>query len=264
MVNDPISDLEAFSDEEPVASNVLTGSWPQQPAILDSVTANAAIELAVQRAVHQAISVLKSQESPNDTQLHIPHNPSMNNEFPVKIGKKLSAIEKRMDKRIDRMEKSEDRRADAYRREQEARDILYAERYEHVARRLEDRDKVIDSKLDAMSASIVSSNALITAASAKVDGFEAKLTENLKEVKASNKETSRHILGIVIAVLFGFLAVNATMIFGAKSFFDSGKEVAALQSSIEDLKKTMTPPSPPVTMQPQGMQVKPPSGKNVQ
>ncbi|WP_236708161.1 hypothetical protein [Pseudomonas sp. Leaf434] len=144
----------------------------------------------------------------------------------------LAEIEDRMDKRIERMERAEDRRADAYRREQEARDTLYSERFEATNRRLEDRDRVIDSKLESMGIAIAS-------VASKVDGFEAKLTTNLEGVKASNKESTKHILGIVIASLFGFLAINATMIYGAKSFFDSGKEVASLQSSIEDLKKSI-------------------------
>lgn len=164
------------------------------------------------------------------------HTDPMNDITRDELSKTLSAIEERMDKRVERMEQSEERRAeswrreqDAYRKEQETRDKLYAERFEATSRRLEDRDKVIDSKLDGMNASLLSMGE-------KVDGFEGKLIAALDGVKASNKETSRHVTGVVIAAVFGFLAINATMIYGAKSFFDSGKEISGLQSTVESTK----------------------------
>lgn len=155
----------------------------------------------------------------------------------------LSDIEKRMDERIYRIEKAEDRRADAYRREQEARDKLYSERFEAMHRRLEDRDKVIDSKLDAMNQTIqgisekVSSIAgAVATIEARVDG---KIDSLMVEVKDSNRTAVKDIRGIAIASVLGLLAINATMIFGAKSFFDTGKEMAELQTTMKDAKEIL-------------------------
>ncbi|MGL6246240.1 hypothetical protein [Pseudomonas sp.] len=170
------------------------------------------------------------------------HTQTMSDVTMDQIDQKLSGIEERMDKRIDRMEAAEEKRAlswrreqEAYRKEQEARDRLYAERSEATSRRLEDRDKIIDSKLDAVNASIMS-------AGVKVGELESKLSTNLQAVKDSNRSTALFIIGTVIASVLAMLAINATIIYGAKSFFDAGKEIAALQSSIEDLKKSIITP----------------------
>ena len=189
-----------------------------------------------------------------DTPEQRSHTQSMNDDTMNQIDQKLSGIEDRMDKRIDRMEQSEDRRADAYRREQEARDRLYAERFEATNRRLEDRDIVIDSKLDTMNTSIMS-------AAEKIGEFKADLASSLKAVKESNQSTAQFIVGIIIASVLAFLAINATMIFGAKSFFDSGKEIAALQSSIDDLKKSISSQNPAPSVKPETLSPQP-SPKN--
>ena len=144
----------------------------------------------------------------------------------------LQAIEDRIDRRIDRMERSESARADAYRREQEARDRLYTERFEATNRRIEDREQIIDTKLSAMSSSLA-------AITEKVSGFERKLEETVDQVKSDNRDNSRHLSQLLLAAVLGLLAVNGTMIFGAKTFFDSGREAAAIQSSIEQLKRSI-------------------------
>lgn len=140
----------------------------------------------------------------------------------------LSAIEERMDKRVERMERSEDRRADAYRREQEARDKLYTERFEAMHKRIEDRDAVIDSKLDAMNSSVIRM-------SEKVDGFEKQLDGKLVEVKSSNRNAAWAMLAIAAATVVGIWGVNSTIIGSVTGFFDAGKASVESQQSIEKL-----------------------------
>ncbi|MGN2385250.1 MULTISPECIES: hypothetical protein [Pseudomonas syringae group] len=152
----------------------------------------------------------------------------------------LSAIENRMDKRIDRMEQAELQRREwaareheAYRREQEARDRLYSERFEATNRRLEDRESVMDAKLDAFNASIKQ-------VSSTIAGFSTTLPELLKEVKSSNRNTVLAILAIGVATVLGLWGANSTIIGSAGSIFQSGYEQAAnaqdVKSLIEEVK----------------------------
>ncbi|MFU2327769.1 hypothetical protein [Pseudomonas sp. NFX98] len=189
------------------------------------------------------------------------HTQAMSETTLDQIEQKLTAIEERMDKRIDRIEAAEGKRAEswrreqeAYRKEQEARDRLFAERSEATNRRLEDRDKIIDSKLDAVNSSIMS-------AAVQVGNLDSKLSTNLKAVKDSNRSTAQFIIGTVIASVLAMLAINATIIYGAKSFFDAGKEIATLQSSIDDLKKSISSQSPAPTLKPETPSPQP-SSKN--
>lgn len=153
------------------------------------------------------------------------------------LTKALSDMQERMDKSIERMEKAEDRRADAYRREQEARDNLYAERFEATNRRLEDRDKVIDSKLDVMNSSVRDMGI-------KVVSFTEHLDSKLDEVKTSNRNTGWAVLGIVVSVgvatVLGLWGANSTIVGSAASIFESGKQQSTrdtdLQSFIQESK----------------------------
>lgn len=143
----------------------------------------------------------------------------------------LSDIEARMDRRIDRMEAAEDRRSDAYRREQESRDLLYVERFEAMHKRLEDRDMVIDSKLDAMQASVLGMTR-------SVDGFERQLDDKLGEVKSSNRNARWATLAIAAATVVGIWGVNSTIVGSVTGFFEAGKESVQKQQATEELLKS--------------------------
>lgn len=151
----------------------------------------------------------------------------------------LSAIESRMDKRIDRMEQADVQRAeswrreqDAYRKEQESRDRLYAERFEATSKRLEDRDKVIDSKLDAMTGSVLRMTE-------KVEGFAGHLDAKVSEVKTSNRNTLLAILGIVVSVgvatVLGLWGANSTIVGSASSIFQAGQQQASQDKQLQEL-----------------------------
>ncbi|RMO70554.1 hypothetical protein [Pseudomonas syringae group genomosp. 3] len=137
----------------------------------------------------------------------------------------LSAIENRMDKRIDRMEQAE-----LQRREWAARDRLYSERFEATNRRLEDRESVMDAKLDAFNASIKQ-------VSSTIAGFSTTLPELLKEVKSSNRNTVLAILAIGVATVLGLWGANSTIIGSAGSIFQSGYEQAANAQDVKNLMK---------------------------
>lgn len=140
----------------------------------------------------------------------------------------LSAIESRMDKRIDRMESTEEKRSESYRREQEARDKLYTERFEAMHKRIEDRDTIIDSKLDTMNSSV----RLMTQT---VDGFEARLDKKLDEVKSSNRSARWATLAIAAATVVGIWGVNSTIVGSVTGFFDAGQSTLERQQSTEKL-----------------------------
>lgn len=173
-----------------------------------------------------------SPASPSDNGRIKDDTEKMNDITREELSITLSAIEDRMDRRIDRMEQSEDRRADAYRREQDARDKLYAERFEATSRRLEDRDKVIDSKLDAMTESVLRMTE-------KVDGFSGQLVTNVAEVKASNRNAILTILGIVVSVgaatVLGLWGANSTIVGSASSIFQAGQQQADQDKKIQQL-----------------------------
>lgn len=156
------------------------------------------------------------------------NTPSMNDITREELSSLLSAIEERMDRRVERMEVSEDRRAEAYRREQEARDKLYTERFEAMHKRIEDRDTVIDAKLDAMNSSVLRM-------SEKVDGFEKQLDGKLAEVKSSNRNAAWAMLAIAAATVVGIWGVNSTIIGSVTGFFDAGKASIETQQDIEKL-----------------------------
>lgn len=140
----------------------------------------------------------------------------------------LSAIEDRMDKRIDRMETTEEKRSESYRREQEARDRLYTERFEAMHKRLEDRDLVIDSKLDSVASSV----RLMTQT---VDGFEKRLDEKMSEVRSSNRSALWATLAIAAATVVGIWGVNSTVLGSVTGFFDAGRSSLARQQETEKL-----------------------------
>lgn len=148
----------------------------------------------------------------------------------TELASTLSAIEERMDRRVERIEVSEDRRAEAYRREQEARDQLYIERFEAMHKRIQDRDAVIDAKLDAMNSSVLRM-------SEKVDGFEKQLVGKLAEVKSSNRNAAWAMLAIAAATVVGIWGVNSTIIGSVTGFFDAGKASIETQQDIEKLVK---------------------------
>ncbi|MFJ7790674.1 hypothetical protein [Pseudomonas sp. NPDC096925] len=151
----------------------------------------------------------------------------------------LSDIENRMDRRFERLEQAEERRAEAWRREQESyrheqnmRDKLYAERFEATSKRLEDRDKVIDAKLDSITSSV-------KLMSEKVDGFSGDLAAKVKEVQASNKSTVWAILGIAVSVgiatVIGLWGANSTIVGSATSIFAAGQQQTTQQQSLQQL-----------------------------
>lgn len=140
----------------------------------------------------------------------------------------FASLEERMEKRAERLERAETMRARAYRGEQEARDKLYAERFEATNRRLEDRDKIIDSKLDGMSATISKVNET-------VGGFAQHLDEKVKEVKSSNRNTLLGILAIGAATVVGLWGANSTIVGSASSIFDSGARQAEQQRESQEL-----------------------------
>ncbi|MDY7559926.1 hypothetical protein QN366_05010 [Pseudomonas sp. CCC3.2] len=151
---------------------------------------------------------------------------------PEELRTTLSALEDRMDRRAEKVERDSERRADAYRKEQEARDLLYAERFEGMSRRLEDRDKVIDAKLD----SIVTK---IGGVEFKVDGFESKITESVTEVRKSNRAALAGMLTIGVAIVLGVWGVNSTIISSASGIFTSGQESQKIQQgNAQMLKET--------------------------
>lgn len=156
-----------------------------------------------------------------DTQL-------MNDITREELSQTLSAIEGRMDKRIDRMESTEEKRSESYRREQEARDKLYTERFEAMHKRLEDREAIIDSKLDAMSSSVK----LMTQT---VDGFEVRLDKKLDEVKSSNRSARWTTLAIAAATVVGIWGVNSTIVGSVTGFFDAGQSTLQRQQATEKL-----------------------------
>ncbi|WP_336354727.1 hypothetical protein [Pseudomonas granadensis] len=152
----------------------------------------------------------------------------MNDITREELSQTLSAIEGRMDKRIDRMESTEEKRSESYRREQEARDKLYTERFEAMHKRLEDRDAIIDSKLDAMSSSVK----LMTQT---VDGFEVRLDKKLDEVKSSNRSARWATLAIAAATVVGIWGVNSTIVGSVTGFFDAGQSTLQRQQATEKL-----------------------------
>ncbi len=157
-----------------------------------------------------------------------PYTEAMNDITREELRSTLSAIEERMDRRIDRMEISEEKRSDSYRREQESRDRLYTERFEAMHKRLEDRDAVIDSKLDAVNTSV-------KRMSEKVDGFEKQLDGKLIDVKSSNRNAAWAMLAIAAATVVGIWGVNSTIIGSVTGFFDAGKTSMENQQGIEKL-----------------------------
>ncbi|WP_138725717.1 hypothetical protein [Pseudomonas lactis] len=140
----------------------------------------------------------------------------------------ISEIEKRMESRADRVERESDRRADAYRKEQEARDLLYAERFEAMSRRLEDRDKLIDSKLDGIAGKI-------SGIDLKVDGFESKIDAAVVQVRKSNRATLGGMLTIGIAIVLGVWGVNSTIISSASGIFSAGQDSQKSQQANENI-----------------------------
>ncbi|KAF6686940.1 hypothetical protein HFD98_25500 [Pseudomonas sp. EKM23D] len=152
----------------------------------------------------------------------------MNDITREELGATLSAIEERMDRRVDRMEQSEDRRADAYRREQEARDTMYTERFMAMHKRLEDRDTVIDSKLDTMNSSLIRMTA-------SVNDFEKRLDDKLTEVKSSNRSARWATLAIAAATVVGIWGVNSTIVGSVTGFFDAGQSALSRQQATEKL-----------------------------
>ncbi|MBF8730477.1 hypothetical protein IRZ59_08450 [Pseudomonas guariconensis] len=151
----------------------------------------------------------------------------------------LSDIENRMDRRFERLEQAEERRGEAWRREQEAyrheqdiRDRLYAERFEATSKRLEDRDKVIDAKLDAITSSV-------KLMSDKVDDFSGQLASKVQEVRESNKNTVWAILGIAVSVgiatVIGLWGANSTIVGSASSIFAAGQQQTSQQQALQQL-----------------------------
>ncbi|WP_256665929.1 hypothetical protein [Pseudomonas sp. SK] len=147
---------------------------------------------------------------------------------PEELRNTLTALEERMDRRISQMIDTNAREQAAYRREQEARDKLYSERFEAMHKRIEDRDTVIDAKLDAMSSSVLRM-------SEKVDGFEKQLDGKLAEVKSSNRNAAWAMLAIAAATVVGIWGVNSTIIGSVTGFFDAGKASVETQQGIEKL-----------------------------
>ncbi|WP_232105802.1 hypothetical protein [Pseudomonas parafulva] len=175
----------------------------------------------------------------DDTRKKDGHTLSMNDITREELRSTLSDIENRMDRRFERLEQAEERRSEAWRREQEAyrheqkmRDQLYSERFEATNRRLEDRDKVIDSKLDAVTASV-------KLMSDKVDGFSGELTSKVDEVRASNRNTVLAILGIVVSVgiatVIGLWGANSTIVGSASSIFAAGQQQNANEDTLRKL-----------------------------
>lgn len=175
----------------------------------------------------------------DDNQKKQGHTPHMTDITREELRSTLSDIENRMDRRFERLEQAEERRSEAWRREQEAyrheqkmRDQLYSERFEATSKRLEDRDKVIDSKLDAVTASV-------KRMSDKVDGFSGELSSKVDEVRASNRNTVLAILGIVVSVgiatVIGLWGANSTIVGSASSIFAAGQQQTADQETLKKL-----------------------------
>ncbi|MNJ36377.1 hypothetical protein D3C77_311630 [compost metagenome] len=172
-------------------------------------------------------------QAEDDIQKKSAHTGAMNDITREELRATLSDIENRMDRRFERLEQVEERRSEAWRREQEAyrheqkiRDQLYSERFEATSRRLEDRDKVIDSKLDAVTESV-------KRMSDKVDGFSGQLSSKVEEVRTSNRNTVLAILGIVVSVgiatVIGLWGANSTIVGSASSIFSAGQQQTAQQ-----------------------------------
>ncbi len=156
------------------------------------------------------------------------HDPKMTELNQNDLSAAISEIEKRMESRADRVERESDRRADAYRKEQEARDLLYAERFEAMSRRLEDRDKLIDSKLDGIAGKI-------SGIDLKVDGFESKIDAAVVQVRKSNRATLGGMLTIGIAIVLGVWGVNSTIISSASGIFSAGQDSQKSQQANENI-----------------------------
>ncbi|MCU7240383.1 hypothetical protein [Pseudomonas peradeniyensis] len=179
------------------------------------------------------------QSLPTDNDKAGSHTVAMNDITREELRSTLSEIENRMDRRFERLEQAEERRAEAWRREQDAyrheqsmRDRLYSERFEATSRRLEDRDKVIDAKLDAITSSV-------KIMSDKVDGFSGQLTSKVEEVRSSNKHTVWAILGIAVSVgiatVIGLWGANSTIVGSASSIFAAGQQQTNQQKALEEL-----------------------------
>lgn len=121
-------------------------------------------------------------------------------------------------------------RHEAFQRELDARDNVHAERSAAVMSRIDDRDKVIDSKLDAIATKI-------SGVETKVDGFETKMTDSVQLVRHSNWATLGGMLTIGIAIVLGVWGVNSTIISSASGIFNSGQEAQKTQAANEQVLK---------------------------
>jgi hypothetical protein len=121
-------------------------------------------------------------------------------------------------------------RHEAFQRELDARDNVHAERSAAVMLRIDDRDKIIDSKLDAIATKI-------SGVETKVDGFETKMTDSVQLVRHSNWATLGGMLTIGIAIVLGVWGVNSTIISSASGIFNSGQEAQKTQAANEQVLK---------------------------
>ncbi|MGH8418004.1 MAG: hypothetical protein ACRER8_12090 [Pseudomonas sp.] len=139
-------------------------------------------------------------------------------------------------------------RHEAFQRELDTRDKVHAERSAAVLLRIDDRDKVIDSKLDGISTKI---SGIVT----KVDGFDTKINDSVRLVRNSNWATLGGMLTIGIAIVLGVWGVNSTIISSASGIFASGQEAQKTQTANEQVLKdtqellrqlkSNPPPAPP-------------------
>ncbi len=134
--------------------------------------------------------------------------------------------------RDDLLRKELEVRQAAFQRELDAREQTHVERTSAILKRLEDRDTIIDAKLDTLSDKVQNIDA-------KVGGFEAKLEANMRstvsQVRSANREVLLGMLAIGVATVLGVWGVNSTIISSASGIFSSGQEDQKSQQASEQL-----------------------------
>jgi len=142
----------------------------------------------------------------------------------------ITDYRKELELRDELLRKELSIRHEAFQRELDARDSAHSERSAAVLLRLDDRDKIIDSKLDGISTKI-------SGIDTKVNSFEAKIVESVRLVRNSNRATLGGMLTIGIAIVLGVWGVNSTIISSASGIFSSGQDAQKIQSANENVLK---------------------------